>query len=56
MKLRETLMDNSDGGDFITVPKGISRYPYNLLYALAFYISLIIAIIGGAIVVSEVEG
>ena len=29
MKLRETLLDKVEKGESITVPKGISRYPYN---------------------------
>jgi hypothetical protein len=46
MKLRETLVDNSEDGMSITVPKGISRFPYNLLYAIIFWITFIFAIFG----------
>jgi len=34
MKLRETLIDNGSKGDNITVPKGISRYPNNLMWGI----------------------
>ncbi|MCX6823970.1 MAG: hypothetical protein NT085_02490 [candidate division SR1 bacterium] len=35
MKLRETLLDTDDKGKtVVTCPKGISRYPYNLLYGI----------------------
>lgn len=40
LKLRETLVDNSRNGTSVTVPFGISRYPYNtilgLLWAFGF--------------------
>ncbi len=33
MKLRETLLDNTDSGTTVTVPKGISVFPHNTLFA-----------------------
>ncbi len=34
MKLRETLLDNGDNGDNLTVPRGLSRYPNNGLWCV----------------------
>lgn len=45
MKLRETLTDTSDGDISVTVPNGISIYPYNLAYFLWSILSLIGAIV-----------
>lgn len=33
MKLRETLLDSGGEGDVVTLPDGISVYPYNKAYA-----------------------
>jgi len=41
MKLRETLIDNGKDGEILTVPNGLSRYPYNLLWGLLMWTSLI---------------
>ena len=41
MKLRETLTDDKESGISVTVPGGISIYPYNALYfwfTIAFFI------------------
>lgn len=53
MKLRETLTDSSDGSLVVTMPMGISIYPYNVSYfwwgiissigAILFWILLLIA-------------
>ena len=37
MKLRETLMDNGEDGDELIVPKGLSRYPNNLLFGILMW-------------------
>ena len=42
IKLRETLT-NKDG---LAIPDGISRYPYNLAFALATWVSLIVLLVG----------
>ena len=34
MKVRESLIDNEEKGDALTIPSGISRYPNNLGYAI----------------------
>jgi hypothetical protein len=44
MKLRETLIDNSSKGDNITVPKGISRHPNNLIWGILILFSSLIII------------
>jgi preprotein translocase subunit SecF len=47
MKLRETLQNSGDnGGEEIVVPAGISRYPYNTLYAIWGVLSILILIFG----------
>lgn len=47
MKLRETLLDSGDNGKgSVTVPSGISIYPYNTFFALFGSISLILFIVG----------
>ena len=32
MKLRETLIDNGESGDEVTMPEGLSKYPNNILW------------------------
>lgn len=34
MKLRETLLDQGETGVSVTVPPGISKYPYNTLFGI----------------------
>ncbi len=47
MKLRETLLDNTkERGVEVTAPPGISRFPYNVIYAILFWVLLAIAIVG----------
>lgn len=47
MKVRESLTDNDDGGGTVlTIPDGISRYPYNWLYAVLNTISLLVIAFG----------
>ena len=57
MKIRESLMDNnSESGDTITVPGGISRYPNNALWGLLMLLSVITflcSIIFGVFCLSE---
>lgn len=45
IKLRETLLDHTSSGDKVTIPKGISVYPFNLLFALWGFLSALVAII-----------
>lgn len=40
LKLRQTLLDHKEGGEQITAPTGISVYPNNLLWGVAFWIFL----------------
>ena len=41
LKIRESLIDNHDGGITLTIPDGISRYPDNLLYGICGLLSLL---------------
>lgn len=41
MKLRETLTDDEKNGVAVTCPKGISRYPNNLLWGILLWLSII---------------
>lgn len=49
MKVRETLTDNGESGTVLTIPDGISVYPYNLLWGIllivASFIYLVIIIV-----------
>jgi len=53
MKLRETLLDSSDGSVSVTAPMGISVYPRNGILVTTCFFSLFVAIIGmiGAVIV-----
>jgi hypothetical protein len=53
MKLRETLLDTDDKGKtVVTCPKGISRYPYNMLYGVWGIISLMMVVISWILIKS----
>lgn len=41
MKVRESLTDDGEKGTKLTIPKGISRYPYNLLFGIWNLISIL---------------
>jgi len=41
MKLRETLLDDSDSGHRVTVPKGLSVYPFNVPLAIWYCLSVV---------------
>lgn len=50
MKLRETLLDNSEEGTSVTYPSGIQRFPNNVMWALLNTIQIILWIVfAGAI-------
>lgn len=51
MKLRETLLDNTDSGDEVTLPRGISRYPNNGM--VGFFIALFLAMFFGGFLVNH---
>lgn len=51
MKLRETLLDNGEKSDTITIPDGLWRYPNNLAYGIIFWISLFSLIIGITLII-----
>lgn len=45
MKVRESLIDNGEKGDTLTIPSGISRYPNNLGYAILLIVGFILSAI-----------
>lgn len=47
MKLRETILHNTDSGSSVTCPEGISIYPYNTGYIIWFFLSLFFIILFG---------
>lgn len=47
LKLRQTLLDNTKGGEQTTEPDAISVFPNNKEYALAFILFIILALYGG---------
>jgi len=53
MKLRETLTDSSKDGTDLTVPTGISRYPYNKLMSYSFIIVGIITTVFTIVILRE---
>ncbi|HWP61650.1 MAG TPA: hypothetical protein VN495_03535 [Candidatus Paceibacterota bacterium] len=44
-KLRETLLDHGKDGEHVTVPPGISIYPYNTFYQWWWILSLLLAMV-----------
>ncbi len=46
MKLRETLLDDTSQGVTVTTPKGISRFPYNTMFAVFVVLGIIAAMFG----------
>lgn len=44
MKLRETLIDNGEKGDNLTVPQGLSRYPNNLLWGILMWVGAFVIV------------
>ena len=53
MKLRETLLDNGEKGDKLTVPSGLSRYPNNGMWGILTWLAILIII--GLIIWGSVE-
>ena len=53
MKLRETLLDNGEKGDNLTVPSGLSRYPNNGMWGILTWLAILIII--GLIIWGSVE-
>ena len=46
MKVRESLLDDGKDGTELTVPTGISRYPNNLIWAIAIWFAIGMGIFG----------
>ncbi len=54
MKLRETLIHHgSEGGESVTVPSGISRYPSNTVFMALFVIFGFLSFVTGAVVFND---
>lgn len=53
MKVRESLTDAGEKGTKLTIPTGISRYPYNALWGVLRLISYIILCAGMVITIQE---
>lgn len=50
LKLRQTLLDHKgDGGEQITAPSGITIYPNNLLWGIAFWVLMPIGLLAGIV-------
>lgn len=47
MKLRETLVDQAGSDVDVTVPPGISLYPYRLFVWIAGWVSLLVLCVSG---------
>ena len=45
IKLRETLLDDNEKGMSVTVPGGISRFPYNALFGIVLFGAFISTVI-----------
>lgn len=50
MKLRETLLDQGENSQNVTAPDGISIFPNNTEYAVWGWISFVLSIIGGILI------
>ncbi|MFA6096104.1 MAG: hypothetical protein WC788_00575 [Candidatus Paceibacterota bacterium] len=55
MKLRETLTNKGEQGSAVTVPPGISRFPNNFAWALAFWFTLALFIVGFVLIVKSID-
>lgn len=44
LKLRETLVDTSDGATIVTYPSGLVRHPHNTIYAIVNWLVLLITL------------
>lgn len=51
IKVRETLLDSGAGGDEVTKPDGISRYPNNVSFSLWGWLSLFTFLLSLSVVV-----
>lgn len=46
MKVRESLVDQSEEGTVVTYPPGLSRYPNNTTFAFFNFVSLLLILVG----------
>jgi len=47
MKLRETLLDQTDQGDSLTKPEGIAIYPHNMIFMICGIFGLVMVGVAG---------
>lgn len=52
LKLRETLLDQGKNKEKVTYPSGVSRYPYNALFGLLFWMGFLLAF-GGVVMFTK---
>lgn len=50
LKLRETLTDQNADGTRVTVPPGISRFPYNVGFTIWGWVSVLVLVISGLLI------
>jgi hypothetical protein len=48
IKLRQVLLDKAEKGEIVTVPKGASRYPFNWVFTIWLWVTIIVFILSGA--------
>ena len=53
LKIRESLTENGEKGEYIVLPEGIVKYPHNLLYAILLWVSLGFILIGACYCIIE---
>ena len=53
LKIRESLTENGEKGEYIILPDGIVKYPHKLLYAILMWVSLGLILIGGTCYIVE---
>lgn len=53
MRVRESLLENGENGEYLILPNGIVKYPHNLLYAILIWVSFGLALLGCVIITSE---
>lgn len=55
IKLRESIMHHSDNSDKLNCPDGISVFPSNMLYAVFFWIGIILCFVGIVVVKADLD-
>lgn len=55
MKLRESILDDSESASVVTAPSGISKFPNNKAYAVFGLVSTLFGLVGVLIIVVKYE-